>query len=41
MINAIMQDHAGDMWLGTEGDGLFLVQNGKDSFPGAGQPAGQ
>jgi ligand-binding sensor domain-containing protein/signal transduction histidine kinase len=29
MINAIMADHAGDMWLGTEGDGLYLIQNGR------------
>jgi ligand-binding sensor domain-containing protein/signal transduction histidine kinase len=29
MINAIMDDHAGAMWLGTEGDGLYLVQDGR------------
>ena len=28
MIGAILQDHAGSMWLGTEGDGLSLVRNG-------------
>jgi ligand-binding sensor domain-containing protein/signal transduction histidine kinase len=33
MINTIMEDHAGDMWLGTEGDGLYVIQNGrKTSF---------
>jgi ligand-binding sensor domain-containing protein/two-component sensor histidine kinase len=31
MINAIMQDHAGDMWLGTEGDGLYLVRDGRET----------
>jgi hypothetical protein len=27
MIGAILEDHAGSMWLGTEGDGLSLVRN--------------
>jgi ligand-binding sensor domain-containing protein/signal transduction histidine kinase len=27
MIGAILEDHAGRMWLGTEGDGLSLVRN--------------
>jgi ligand-binding sensor domain-containing protein/two-component sensor histidine kinase len=31
MINAIMQDHAGDMWLATEGDGLYLVRDGRET----------
>jgi ligand-binding sensor domain-containing protein len=27
MIGAILEDHAGSIWLGTEGDGLSLVRN--------------
>lgn len=27
MIGALLEDHAGNMWLGTEGDGLYLLRN--------------
>jgi ligand-binding sensor domain-containing protein/signal transduction histidine kinase len=30
MIGAIIQDHAGNVWLGTGGQGLYLVQRGED-----------
>ncbi len=29
MINASMEDKAGDMWLGTEGDGLYRIRDGR------------
>jgi ligand-binding sensor domain-containing protein/signal transduction histidine kinase len=31
VIGAILEDHAGNMWLGTEGDGLSMVGAGKES----------
>ena len=31
MIGAIQEDHAGNMWVGTIGDGLSLVQEGRET----------
>jgi len=28
MIDAIVQDHAGYTWLGTGGDGLYVLERG-------------
>jgi ligand-binding sensor domain-containing protein/signal transduction histidine kinase len=33
MVGALLEDHAGNMWIGTEGDGLYLVnQQGQTVF---------
>src|SRR3954447_9380600 len=31
LIGAITEDHRGNLWLGTVGDGLFLLRNGEET----------
>ncbi len=31
MIGTTIEDHAGNMWLGTEGDGLYVVRNRQEA----------